>query len=474
MSRIPHAASLDCRSCGACCIAEVGRPEDVASSTGWADCTVIDVARLSRKVRAKLATVTHGPIRTRAIAATPTRRIDEFGSICAFLRGTPGRRVSCRVYTNRPRSAVASSLDPKAVGPRVCELTSQQKHPLNHRHPIMTKTLHDKIEIHPSEPAHTTILKMTANATLEEAAKLDEGKTYSPKFYADGWKIAIETPRGILGLWSCWLGNQFHLGYPGPTVCPVTSTRVGALIEEHLGVKQAEPVLQVDATAVDPHYTGEYKDPNKPLEVNALGQTIAYQTRGGRLWATYYGPRVSSDTQEPGRIWVEHSNFCSTATEFRFITVDASEALSTVWYGHDNGRTVHTFPYTFANRYATEGPTANPAHVQPYRDRFLSLACALAEVLGGATAVNVDYGFIITPTQLETLGYRDIRWIKGLPDNYLGWGNEVVLSSRRLADNRVEHLLLRSGNQMVPWAAIRRIPTDGALTTQVLLSLLTF
>ena len=145
----------------------------------------------------------------------------------------------------------------------------------------MTKTLHNKIEIHPSEPAHTTILKMTANATLEEAAKLDEGKTYSPKFYADGWKIAIETPRGILGLWSCWLGNQFHLGYPGPTVCPVTSTQVGALIEEHLGVKQAEPVLQVDATAVDPHYTGEYKDPNKPLEVNALGQTIAYQTRGG-------------------------------------------------------------------------------------------------------------------------------------------------------------------------------------------------
>lgn len=93
---------IDCRSCGACCIAEIERPEGAARSAGWADCTVIDVARLSREVRAKLASVTHGPIRTRAIAATPTRLVAKFGSICAFLRGTPGRRVSCRVYVNRP------------------------------------------------------------------------------------------------------------------------------------------------------------------------------------------------------------------------------------------------------------------------------------------------------------------------------------------------------------------------------------
>jgi hypothetical protein len=50
---------------------------------------------------------------------------------------------------------------------------------------------------------------------------------------------------------------------------------------------------------------------------------------------------------------------------------------------------------------------------------------------------------------------------------------ELNRGSQRLPDNRVEHLLLRSGNQMVPWSAIRRIPT-GALTAQVLLSLLTF
>jgi hypothetical protein len=102
----------------------------------------------------------------------------------------------------------------------------------------MTKTLHDKIEIHPGEPPHMTMLKIAANATLEEAAELNRGRMYSPEFRADGWKSAIETPHGIIGLWSCWLGNQFHLGYPGPQVCPVSSAQIGTLIEKHLGVKQ--------------------------------------------------------------------------------------------------------------------------------------------------------------------------------------------------------------------------------------------
>lgn len=94
--------TIDCRRCGACCIAEGGRPEGAAKSTGYADCTVIDVARLSRNVQHKLAPVTHGPVRTRAVAATPTRQTQEFGSVCGFLHGTPGRRVSCRIYATRP------------------------------------------------------------------------------------------------------------------------------------------------------------------------------------------------------------------------------------------------------------------------------------------------------------------------------------------------------------------------------------
>lgn len=101
---------LDCRSCGACCIAEIGRAEGAAQSTGWADCTVADVARLSRQVRAKLVPVVHGMIATVAVAATPTRRMESFGSVCSFLRGAPGQRASCRIYATRPE--VCRSFEP--------------------------------------------------------------------------------------------------------------------------------------------------------------------------------------------------------------------------------------------------------------------------------------------------------------------------------------------------------------------------
>jgi hypothetical protein len=236
-------------------------------------------------------------------------------------------------------------------------------------------------------------------------------------------------------------------------------------------------VLQVNATAVESNYMGKYKDPDKPLEVNERGQVIAYQTQGPRLWASYWGPRVSNDAREPGRVWIEQANFSSTASEFRLVNPIAADPLSTVWYGHDDGWNIYTYPFTFANHYAPEGPTAHPAHIQVYRDRFLALASDLAQAIGGARAVHVDYGFVMMPAQLRDLGYEDIRWIKGSPDSCLGWGNEVVLASRRHPEHQIEHLLLRSGNQLVPWAAIRRIPigdqTD-PLTTQTLLDLLTF
>jgi hypothetical protein len=281
----------------------------------------------------------------------------------------------------------------------------------------MRKTTHDKIPIHPAEDVPTTVLKMLANMAIKRATELGEGRKHMAEFHPDGWKIAIETPRGAIGLWSCWLGNQFHLGYPGPMMTSVSSAPVSALIKEHLGVELAKPVLQVNATAVQTDYAGEYKDTDKPLEVNALGQVIAYQTQGPRLWAPYCGPRVSSGAQEPGRVWIEHACSSSTATDFRFITPDAPEALSTIWYGHDSGWTIYTYPHTFANRYAPDGPTATPACVQVYRDRFLALACSLAQALGGARAVNMDYGFVMTPAQLKTLGYENIHWIKGSPDS---------------------------------------------------------
>lgn len=106
-------SELDCRTCGACCTTVQARAAGAATSTGWADCTVEDVKRLSRAARSHLVPVRHDLGYTAAVAATATRRTAS-GERCVFLRGTIGRRVSCDVYRTRPevcRSFQRGSVD---------------------------------------------------------------------------------------------------------------------------------------------------------------------------------------------------------------------------------------------------------------------------------------------------------------------------------------------------------------------------
>lgn len=146
-------------------------------------------------------------------------------------------------------------------------------------------------------------------------------------------------------------------------------------------------------------------------------------------------------------------------------------------YGHHQGWGIYTHPFTHATKYAPDGPTAERGRIQPYRDKFLALACDIADMLGGALAVNVDYGYTIVPEQLEQLGYENpfTTWLKGSPSNYKGWGRDIVFSSKPAAGMPgQEYILLESGNEMVPWSTIRRIPTVGVLQFSQLLELLTF
>lgn len=58
---------------------------------------------MTTRVRDQLVPIRRsGLAYTTGIAATPTVRTEEFGDVCAFLRGTPGKRVSCRIYGTRP------------------------------------------------------------------------------------------------------------------------------------------------------------------------------------------------------------------------------------------------------------------------------------------------------------------------------------------------------------------------------------
>jgi len=89
----------DCRSCGACCIGGMDDGE------GWADCSEEDILRMPERLRARL----YG-------FATPTKMMDAFGKVCAFLRGTPGKRCSCSIYTTRP--SVCAQFKPGGVSCR--------------------------------------------------------------------------------------------------------------------------------------------------------------------------------------------------------------------------------------------------------------------------------------------------------------------------------------------------------------------
>jgi Fe-S-cluster containining protein len=111
MAPKPKITGEDCRSCGACCL---GGLDD---GRGWADCTVEDVKRMTAQVRAQLVSIKYGSwIHTEARAATPTTSTKEFGEVCSFLRGTPGKRVSCRIYETRPD--VCRNYKPGSLGCR--------------------------------------------------------------------------------------------------------------------------------------------------------------------------------------------------------------------------------------------------------------------------------------------------------------------------------------------------------------------
>jgi Fe-S-cluster containining protein len=97
----------DCRSCGACCVG-------TDTSDGWADCTDEDVRRMSRRVRATLVPISPGWNYSTSWCATPVVTTKKFGAVCAFLRGTPGKRCSCAIYGTRPNTC--RSFEPGARG----------------------------------------------------------------------------------------------------------------------------------------------------------------------------------------------------------------------------------------------------------------------------------------------------------------------------------------------------------------------
>jgi hypothetical protein len=353
-----------------------------------------------------------------------------------------------------------------------------------------------------------------------------------PSFQRLWWNIAIETPKGIVGLWSECFGSGFYLGYPKRTsflvdalpketviriadkycqenadqflIPPredssfkesrqlligleetgliellrqngvkIPSFHDGAqitdqLIMDTLGVELAQPVPDVEEG-----YRGIHKDPDKPLEEDSAGLIRAYHMHGSRLWAKFYGPRV---TGKKGRVWVGHSDQrLGLLGTHRFYVVrdDSDEDLESICYGQEHSRGVFTYPFNRWGKYSPEdSPTIEPEIIQPYRNKFLALACEIAKRMGGAKAVNIYHGIGLSPCQLKRLGYDDAKRTKGRSNIPY---NEMVRMEKAMENSDDRETVINVGSIIhndIVRSTVRRVPCVSSLTVNKLIELI--
>lgn len=356
-------------------------------------------------------------------------------------------------------------------------------------------------------------LMRLANENLKEARAQAEGaKPRERKIHDMGWKLAIETPQGMIGLWSCWIGNQFYLGFPKSTsqvvdsIEPQTVTKLG----NHLRMSQLSPNspwwqkqlldYQGARSKLEEMSDPELRDtlnlhripfrdaPYVPLTNELVMQTLGIEKAkpvrqvNAKSFTDLSGASRYADPDKPleqnkaehivayqdvgdrlwakfcgpieptgGRVWVDYSGHYSNGMHFPHIDKDGQP--QSLYYGHARSNGIYTEQFSFYNQYAPEGPTADSKAVQKYRDRFIRLAAEVAFIMGGPKAVNIDYGYSMVPEDLYREGYEDITWLKGDLGEREGWDNEIVRGKR--GDSTV---ILKSANSLVPWSTILRAP----------------
>lgn len=360
------------------------------------------------------------------------------------------------------------------------------------------------------------VLMVVANSTLDQAELQAKGAARQPAYHDAGWYLSLHdrTPDSLVGLWSCWLANQFYLGYPKNTSYIVRNLSR----EQILKVANSYRESHADKFSPPAKKPFDYREsrllltgfPKHELEfwLNECGVPIVNSNEHG-VWDVwdevimktldvtrseavknvsavavgsmeYTGEYKDADKplekneagqtiaykdaglrrwakfyapQLPGgkgRVWVDKSDFDSYSHHFPFI--DSNGNLQDAYYGHDYSNGICTERFNNFNKYAPDGPSAESEAIQTYRDKFIRLLVKASILVGKPRFVTVDYGFDMVPEDLEKEGYKDITWLKGKKGVRKGWGNELV---RGRKEN--EMVILKSGNSLVPWSTIRQV-----------------
>ena len=224
-----------------------------------------------------------------------------------------------------------------------------------------------------------------------------------------GWNIAIETTNGIVGMWTCWLGNSLKLFYP------LDIEIEDKLIMEKLNVTLAKPV--------------------------------ANDLFGKRLWEKFYSEKL----EEGGRVWIGQEAYHSTGYHLNVIR---NERLESHYCGHNRTNTIFTHEFNFYSKTEPEAPNCRPNNIQVYNERFVQLLVEIAKQVGDIIAINLDSVLVLyTPSFLQSKGYEVKRWKEGY--------TEYCYTKR---DN--SEIMLKSGNSSVNWSTILRYPASNELTAE--------
>lgn len=269
------------------------------------------------------------------------------------------------------------------------------------------------------------LLMMMANVNLVDAELKVEGKRkHKIKTYKEGWYITVNTSKGIVGLWSCWLGDRLVLCFPKD--------------------------IKI-----------EYKDIIDILDLKLVCDTDYPKDK--RLWGKYCSSRLEGDK---GRIWVDYKDFDSNSHDFSYITED--KKLKSIYYGHHESNVISTAPFSFYSNEEKDAPNADSKEVIKYRDKFIELLLYVSKQVGDIKSIAIQYQTpVYIPEELETEGFNNIEWLKGSKGYREGWGNELVYATKN-----DEEYIFESANSLVPWVCTRQI-NGSDFTTDDIISLLT-
>lgn len=227
-----------------------------------------------------------------------------------------------------------------------------------------------------------------------------------------GWNMVIETTNGIVGLWTCWMGNSIKLFYPLDVTIP------DEVIMETLNVTLAKPV--------------------------------ANERFGTRLWAKYYSEKL----EDCGRVWIGQETSHSYGHNLKTIR---NKKLVEHYCGHNCTNTVWTYDSNFCSEAEPEAPNCKAENIQAYREKFVQLLVKVAKLVGDITAVNIDSELVLyTPETLAAKGYDVTSW-------------KVGYTKYCYAQDENFEIILKSGNSLVSWSSVIRYPSTNELTAESLI-----